>query len=164
WRKASLAGTVCSPSKATALSEKYSRNACFQPTTSARAAKRCSVRTMSVRAAFCARAGGAHTTSARATVVRTHPRARWRFGGQVPIMDLLYDDFVRSGNRLLRRIPRDDASVHDFERLHVVPGFLEGRNGAAVAIDGSLPCVVGRERELFVAVVAVEQLPEVSAA
>ena len=48
--------------------------------------------------------------------------------------------------------------------LHVVTRFLEWRHLPAVAIDGVRAGVVGGERQLLVATVAVEQLPQVGTA
>jgi hypothetical protein len=84
-RNSSFAGTTWSSSKPDALSAKYSRNACFQPTTSARAAKRCSVRTMSSSASFWANAVN-NDTATMAVVSRAPRRARSRAGVETQFM------------------------------------------------------------------------------
>src|SRR5712691_7212881 len=99
-------------------------------------------------------------------------------------MELLYDDFERAGRRLDRGVVRDGAAIDDLEGLvddallerrlldvgdaanllHVVARLLERWDLLAVAINGVGAGVVGGERELFVPVVPIEQLPQVGAA
>src|SRR5687768_16428094 len=175
-------------------SEKYSRNACFQPTTVARCANSRSASAIASRADGIGSGLPAPrwaTAGAPAASAKTQATPRRRMPDARSAMLGIYagsrrrlsapDDFEGTAGRTLGRIAGNRAAVDDLDRLvddhlvpragtraglqpdllHVVACLAVGRHVAAVAVHGTGAGVVRRERELLVALVAVEQLAQV---